>query len=120
GLRKFRVGGGLTFDFFPNTSEQPGVGIATEALYQRIGTAGTTLGRFDITAAPYVTKAFNSNVGVFTPYLAFPFGIGFRSGGSDGLATLALGTLFRHGSNQNLSYIAELDIDISNSFTTIS
>lgn len=114
GPRGFRVGGATIFDFFPDVDGQPGLGVATQLLYYR----RRDIGRLELTAIPYIHKAFISGDGSVEPYAALPVGVGFRSEGNDTLMGLAVGAIF--GSGEKVRYIVELGINIDDSDTYIS
>ncbi len=107
GPQKFRVGGSLIFDFFPDVDKQPGIGIATQLGYFRLRDSG----QLELTAIPYIHKAFQSGEGEVDPFLAIPFGWGFQNGQYIPISTLAVGASFK--SSEHLSYIAEFGIAIN-------
>lgn len=116
GPRNFRMGGNLVFDFFPDIEGQPGVGLATQALYY----VGTPKNFLEISAIPYLHKAFvGEEKNEIHPYVAFPLGTNFSSDSTYKLFIQAvLGGIF--GAGGKLDYIAEIGIGISNSDSYIS
>src|SRR5579885_2845546 len=77
GPRRFRVGGNVTFDFFPDIDKQPGIGLAVQGLYYRLHINDVDSGQFELTGIPYIHKAFLSNGYEIQPYFALPFGMSF-------------------------------------------
>jgi hypothetical protein len=119
GLRRFRFGGNVTFDFFPDIQGQPGIGIAASAIYYRVGpTSTTSIGLFETTAIPYIHKAMNSGDLEFEPFLAIPVGLGFTSGNVDGVTQIVVGSMFKGA--EKLRYVAEMGINLINSTTYFS
>jgi hypothetical protein len=114
GSRAFRVGGALTFDFFPDMDGQPGIGIATQGLYVRKDTRG----RFELNAVPYIGKTFESKGGDVKPYFGMPVGFAFADSRYDTNLQAAIGTIFKASSH--LHYGVELGIDVSKSYSYIS
>lgn len=114
GSRLFRVGGAYTFDFFPDTDGQPGIGLALQALYIQLPTTGS----MELTAIPYLHKSFRSDYGSFDPFLALPVGLSLSGGTYQPLVTLALGTQFQH--NDHFSSVVELGLGLSNVSTYVS
>ena len=114
GPNRFRAGGNLAFDLFPDAEGQPGIGIGIQGLYYRLKNNG----RFDLTTIPYLHKALMSQGGEFEPFLALPFGIGIQSGDDAAVSTLTLGSLFKP--NENFRYVIELGVAINNTESYVS
>lgn len=126
GVRKFRIGSMLTFDFFPDTESQPGIGLALQAMYYRMGYpknsvssnavtapdgSEPTFGRLELTPMPYVHKTFGSGGTEFEPYLSFPFGWAFTNGQYENMSQLVLGSLFKAG--EHVRYTLELGVAVN-------
>lgn len=115
GLKRFRIGGGAVFDFFPDVEGQPGVGIATQLIYYRLESAGST----EISVIPYIHKSFTSESGSeFDPFLAVPIGMSFSEGQYKSLLTIAIGSNFKM--SDSFRVILELGINGANTQTYIS
>jgi hypothetical protein len=114
GARQFRVGGNMTFDFFPDVHGQPGIGIALQGLYYRLAANGTntTTGQFEVTGAPYIHKTFFAAGGEIEPFLAFPLGMAFTSGRYKAISSVAIGALFK--SAEHLRYVTEFGMAVNN------
>ena len=115
GPRQFRFGGNLAFDFFPDIKGQPGIGLGTQAIYYRLSSGN---GYLEITAIPYVHKTFMSGTDEIEPYFSVPFGIGLTNGNYNGVATFAVGSMFKN--TTSFRYDVEMGIAISNSESYIS
>lgn len=110
GPRRFRVGGNLDFDFFPDISGQPGIGLATQALYYRLPDDG----QLELTAIPFIHKTFPMEAGQeVEPYLGIPFGFGFRSGNYKVISNVSVGAMFKN--TEHLRYDVELGVNLNNS-----
>lgn len=115
GVRKFRAGSQLTFDFFPDTASQPGIGLGLQAIYYRmgrVGSASNTYGRLELTPMPYVHKTFGSGGSEFEPYVSFPFGWAFTDGRYQNISQLVLGSLFKTG--EHFRYTLEVGVAVNN------
>lgn len=115
GPRGFRVGGAISFDFFPDIEGQPGIGMAISGLYWR-NAAG---GRLDTTVIPYIQKTINSNDGAFTPYLAIPLGLAFTDAATyAAISQVAVGSAFKL--SERFTYFIEVGVGMTNSETYLS
>jgi len=121
GPRQFRAGVDFDFDFFPDVKGQPGIGLATRALYVRIPTPGSLIpgdasGQVELTAIPYIHKAFTTESGgVVDPFFSFPFGMSFLSGQYQGLSTAVIGALIKGG--ESFWYSTEFGIAVNHTET---
>jgi len=119
GARKFRVGGAMTFDFFPDIDSQPGIGLAAQGSYVRTTVSGTEAGALEILAIPYIHKAFRvGSANEFEPFLSLPFGSSFRSGAYQGLWTLAAGSHFK--TSEHLRTTLEVGVAIQHTESYVS
>ncbi|MEK7691568.1 MAG: hypothetical protein AAB425_11175, partial [Bdellovibrionota bacterium] len=116
GSRNFRAGVNLTFDIFPDTSGQPGIGVAIQGMYYRTKEAS---GLFEASGIPYIHKTFEGKTSEFEPYLAIPTGLALSGGMYEPLVQLAIGTFFSQRKSP-LRYAAEVGIALMNSQTYFS
>lgn len=114
GPRLFRVGGAFTFDFFPDTDGQPGIGLALQGMFIQLPGTGSV----ELTGIPYIHKSFKSSYGAFDPFLAVPVGLSLAGGTYQPLVTLTVGTQFQH--SEHFSSVAEFGAGLSNTNTYIS
>lgn len=115
GPRRFRVGGDLSFDFFPDVDKQPGIGIFTRAIYYRFPVSG----ELQLLGAPYIHKAFAlENKNEVDPFVAVPMGIGFDNGTYRWVGNFVIGALFR--STEQFRYSMELGVNTGNSETYLA
>ena len=115
GPRRFRIGGNLSFDFIPDIEGQPGLGLATQALYVRIPDAG----RLELTGIPYIHKEFPTGDGQgVEPFFAFPLGFGFSSGSYQGIAQAVVGALFRK--SESIQLVTEIGINVNHAESYLS
>lgn len=111
GDRHFRFGGNLVDDIIPDIKEQPGIGIAGQAVYYEL--SGT--GQLQLTGIPYIHKNFvldqaNDQV---DPYLALPIGFAFNSGTYQVISNVAVGASFQNV--DHLRYIFEVGVNLNHS-----
>ncbi len=115
GSRQFRVGGAGTFDFFPDTGNQPGIGVAFQALLIQVNSVQT----FEATAIPYVHKTFSSSdYGNIEPFLALPVGLSLFQGTYQPLLTVAVGCIFLY--NEHFRSVVELGLGLNQASTYLS
>jgi hypothetical protein len=115
GPRRFRVGGGLSWDVFPDVDKQPGIGVLSTAVYYRLPTNG----ELDLTGAPYIHKAFVlQDKSEIEPYVAVPLGLGFQSATYKWIGQFVIGTMYKN--SEKFRYSGEFGINMNNSETYIS
>jgi hypothetical protein len=124
GPRRFRVGGNVTLDLFPDIEGQPGIGLGAQAMVYRVPRDGAdassteTDGLVEVTAIPYLHEEFGTPSGDVEPYFAFPFGAGFRGGRYQSVSTVVVGTFFK--ANEKVRYSLELGVAVNNSESYLS
>lgn len=117
GPRKFRAAADLDFDFFPDITGQPGIGLAARAMYVRIPTPGSVApddvsGALELTAIPYIHKAFaNGTSAVIDPFFSLPFGMSFLDGNYHYLMTGVVGAMIQ--GSESVWFSAEFGIAIN-------
>ena len=116
GPRRFRVGGNMTFDFFPDVEGQPGIGIAAQGVYYRLPVDG----RFELTGIPYLHKNFITAGNEVDPFLAIPLGMGFSNGTYQVISNVVVGTIFKNPAIANVRFSLELGINVNHSESYIS
>jgi hypothetical protein len=115
GPRRFRAGADFDFDLFPDLPGQPGIGLATRAMYVRIPTPGTTTddvsGQLELSAIPYIHKMFANGGTSIDPFFSLPVGMSFLDGNYKMLMTGVVGSLIQ--ASDNVWFSAEFGIDIN-------
>jgi hypothetical protein len=110
GRRKFRIGTAMTFDFFPDNADQPGMGVAAQGLYYRYE---GDVGQLETSLIPYIHKAFHSGTGSqVEPYFALPFGPSFVTGEYFWQTQVVLGAMFRNDGSA-LNFIGEVGVNVN-------
>lgn len=112
--RRFRLGGAVTFDFFPDTGDQPGIGLAVQGLFVQLANVGS----FEMTGIPYVHKTFKTEEYHLEPYFSVPTGLSLSSGTYQTIVNLVFGTLFHHSAH--ISSVVEFGVNVNNSYTYLS
>jgi hypothetical protein len=118
GPRRFRVGGNFTFDFFPDIDDQPGIGLAAQGIYYRVGTGDMTAGIFEVTGVPYIHKAFKTGGNEVEPFLAIPIGLGFSGGNYETVSQVVFGSMFQN--TEHIRYSVEFGFNINHSESYMS
>ncbi|MBC7385825.1 MAG: hypothetical protein H7301_06655 [Cryobacterium sp.] len=115
--RQFRVGGSFTFDFVPDIGDQPGMGIAAQAIYYRYH---DEYGQLETAAIPYIHKSFHDGQGnVVEPFLALPLGPAFRSGHYKWTTAIVLGAMYQPKAAA-VRFIGELGVNLNKTESYIS
>lgn len=115
GPRRFRVGANVAFDFFPDIDKQPGIGLGLQSLYYR----QQNNGRMDLTAIPYIHKAFQATSDESVdPFVSVPFGLAFSGGEYKATTTIAFGAAFK--TVEHFRWITEFGIALNNAETYFS
>jgi hypothetical protein len=116
GIKKFRAGASLTFDFIPDLEQQPGIGIALTGIYYKY----RSFGQMDVTTAPYVHKAFyNGDGNQIDPFFSFPIGPEFRSGNYNWAATVVVGAKFKQ-KDMKFHFVGEVGVSVNKAETYVS
>ncbi len=121
GPRRFRVGGNLSFDVFPDIEGQPGIGLATQGMYfrkEKAGSSTDTEGLLEVTAIPYLHENFGTPNGDVEPYFSLPFGAAFKDGRYQSTSSVVVGTFFK--ANEHVRYSLELGVAVNNSESYLS
>jgi hypothetical protein len=107
----FRWYAGITFDFFPDTPSQPGLGIALS-----LGTTNVFIVKPAIVLEPlsiiYLHKTVKYNNYALEPFIAFPLGLVLYNGFYSVISKLVLGSFYHY--DLHWSSILELGLSISN------
>jgi len=101
---------------FPDVDNQPAIGIRGGVGLDRInGNNG-----LDIQVAPLISKKFDTDMGMTVPYFALP--ITFTSNNNDSFtrANVAVGTELHSPQAPQVTFGAELGIDLNRSYSYIS
>lgn len=110
------AGGSLKWVPFPDYGSQPAVGLKVGGSYWREHDENFFTVRLD----PIVSKKFESDIGLFIPYVAIP--VMFHSGQDKDQTGIqvAAGTEFLHTEADNMTFGAEVGFDAKDSFSYIS
>jgi hypothetical protein len=115
GNRGFRGGARGVFEFFPDGARQPGLGVATSALFVR-HPGGMV---FELGGSPYVHKTFVlQGATEVEPFLSFPLGLRFDDGRYEGFMTVTLGSIFKVA--ENVSGVFEFGVAVVHTESYIS
>ena len=112
----FHVGGYLKWMPIPDYGNQPAMGFLAGLHYAKLG----SFNEFSLRIHPYVGKSFELSVGKISPYAALPFAFSIVDGESEIPIQLQLGAELNILELEHITFIAELGIDVSKSFTYFS
>ena len=117
GFKGFRMGAAMTFDVFPDTGKQPGVGFGVQGLLvQRV-----PILTLEATGFAYIHKKFEMKsdfVKSVEPFLAVPFGLDLGGGSYQVISSVAMGSMFPH--SEHFTSVLELNVGLSGMDTSIS
>jgi hypothetical protein len=112
----YQVGGFYKYVPFPDTVNQPAIGGSAGVVLARVN--GVTL--TSIRLHPLISKRFQTEVGDLIPYGSLPLGITFSSGTTTVPVQLVLGSELRPMNMKDVSFFAELGMNITKAFGYIS
>lgn len=100
----------------PDYEKQPAIGVRAGISYIDSNLYSQT----SITAMPFVSKGIETPNGRFVPYIGFP--LAFNSNKNDDYfsSRIAFGTDWTHPEQKQLHVIAELGLELSKSFSSLS
>ncbi len=116
GETDFYTGGSFKWVPVPDYKNQPAIGAKLEAIYAR--KSSDSLVSFRV--QPLLSKKFDTDQGLFTPYAGFPISITTWRSNTDTQVNLVGGTEFSTPQYKNMEFGAELGINGNKSFTYIS
>jgi hypothetical protein len=103
----------------PDYEKQPAVGLMSGFLYSRQGWQHEQRDVLDFRVHPIISKQMETDIGLFTPYGSLPLGVTFVKGTSVFPVQLVGGTEFKPYSWENISFFAELGLDVHDAFSYI-
>ncbi|MES2962615.1 MAG: hypothetical protein V4760_01915 [Bdellovibrionota bacterium] len=112
----YSVGGFYKYVPFPDTATQPAIGGSVGMVLAR--TAGITM--TSVRFHPLLSKRFQTEIGDLVPYGSLPFGITFTSNQTTMPVQLVVGSELRPMNMKNISFFAELGINVSKAFGYVS
>ncbi len=122
GPQQFRVGSGLSFDFFPDQNQQPGVGVAVQGMLIQVPTPGraeessSRSARGEFLAIPYVHKTVPTGKYEMEPYFSMPIGFSVLEGKAQLQSSIVLGSYFRILESLRSSFELGVAINHANSY----
>lgn len=112
----FQIGGIYKWIPFPDTARQPAIGGQAGVIVARV--AGDTEVSFRL--SPLVSKKFSTEIGDLSAYGSLPIGLTSRSNDTTVPVQLVGGAQLTPLDNPNLSYSAELGLNVSKAFSYLS
>ncbi len=123
GNTDFQIQGLLKWVPIPDYENQPAIGLTTGFLWARYDSRASrdeTENEFSVRVIPFVSKKFETDIGLITPYVALPFAIRDYGSESDVPFHLALGSKYSHSDIAGVTFTAEVGLDIDDSFDYVS
>lgn len=105
---------------FPDTDEQPALGIIGGATFGREEFSGEKKEVLTLRVSPLISKDFETDIGVVTPYGSLPISTAFVNGTTIYPVQLAGGAEFKPYSWQNVSFMAEAGLKLNKAFSYVS
>lgn len=100
----------------PDYENQPAIGVLVGGTFARLN----GVSRLTARVAPIISKKFEMNFGELTPYGSLPIGFGAIDGNNITPVQLVGGAELKPSGLQNISFMAELGVDINDAFTYFS
>lgn len=111
-----QIGGFVKWVPYPDYDNQPAIGFKAGAMYARIADDNEV--SFRIT--PFISKAFRSQFGTFTPFLSLPSGIRTVKGDIDLPIQIAPGIEWKTPDLEKLAFVFEAGFDVNDAFNYLS
>lgn len=115
----FQIGGMVKWIPFPDTESQPAIGGEAGLLVARIG----GYNQYSVRLHPLISKRIETEIGDVIPYGSLPMGVTIQSGYHDETfipVQLVAGSELRPLEMKNLSFFAELGVNVTRSFGYVS
>ncbi|HEX4923458.1 MAG TPA: hypothetical protein VFV50_05210 [Bdellovibrionales bacterium] len=112
----FHVGGTYKWVPIPDTPDQPALGVAVGAFFARQSSVNT----FSVRAFPFISKRFETDAGVFTPYSGLPLGLSATSSTTEAPVHFVLGSEWMPPGLERISFWIESGFNVSKAFSYMS
>jgi hypothetical protein len=116
GETDFHIGASYKWVPYPDLATQPAIGFIFGAIYARYEEEN----ELSLRATALVSKAYESDIGPFTPFIALPIGIRNYAEETDFPINLAVGTRYSHPDFETCEFTAELGLNLNESFGYVS
>ncbi len=110
------AGGYIKWMPIPDFDQQPAMGVLAGLHYADLG----KFNEFSIRVHPYISKSLTFDVGSLSPFIALPMALTLVDGETNIPVQLQLGTEVKIRQLKHIAFIAELGIDVDDSFTYFS
>ena len=113
--------GGLFYKWipYPDTKNQPAIGLMGGFIFSREKYDDVKKDAISFRLHPIISKQFETDIGILTPYTSLPFGVTFVKGTTTYPIQLVGGTEFKPYTWQNISFFGEFGLDVSKAFSYI-
>lgn len=116
GATDFQIGGFYKWVPIPDYKDQPAIGLSAGVMYARYSGENELALRLH----PFLSKKFEIDHGMLTPYAALPVGLRSFDGENQVPIQFQLGTRFKHNDIKHIAFNAELGFNVKDAFTYIS
>ena len=111
-----QLGGFVKWVPIPDYGQQPALGVKLGGLYARQHDAH----ELNFRVSPFLSKSFETNIGIFQPFASLPTGVRTIDGDVDTPLQVAFGTEWKTFNFEKLRFLIEAGFDINEAFTYIS
>lgn len=105
---------------YPDFENQPAIGFTTGITYAKETVSRENEDVLTIRFAPLVSKDFETDIGLLTPYGALPLSLTLANGDTHYPVHFAAGTEFKPYSWEGVSFMAELGAKLNKAFNYVS
>lgn len=112
----YQVGGFFKYVPFPDTANQPAIGGSAGMILSRVNGVTYT----SIRLHPLISKQFQTEIGDLIPYGSVPFGLTISSNQTVVPVQVVVGSELRPMNMKDLSFFAELGLNVSKAFGYVS
>ncbi|NQZ00532.1 MAG: hypothetical protein HRT45_07670 [Bdellovibrionales bacterium] len=112
----FQAGAFAKWVPIPDYENQPAIGVKIGALYGTV----ESLSEVSFRVHPLISKAFESDIGTFTPYGSIPIGMRFYDSKIDIPTQLVAGSFYKHPELSSVSFALELGFELNKAFNYVT
>ncbi len=116
GETDFVIGASYKWVPYPDLATQPAIGFIFGAIYARYEEEN----ELSLRATTLISKAYDSDIGSFIPFIALPIGIRNYADETEFPINIAVGTRYAHPQLNTCEFTAELGLNLNESFGYIS
>jgi hypothetical protein len=116
GRVNFHVGGMYKWVPIPDTADQPALGLLAGGFVARQSSVSSV----SVRAFPFISKRFDSDAGMFNPYISIPIGISSTADTTEVPVQFVAGSEWMPPGLERISFWVEMGFNLTKSFSYMS